>query len=94
MEIRKGERKFFFGFSNAAIPQPILIKTEPLEVPEEETADGLGANDDGCVVVKVTRAAKPLPKAFIKQENEDENDVDVFHGFSLQELPHGQIGGI
>ena len=81
----------FFGFSNADIPQPILIKTEPLEVPEEGTADGLGADDDECVVVKVTRAAKPLPKAFIKQEKEDENDVDIFHGFSLQELPHGQL---
>ena len=77
----------FFGFSNADIPQPILIKTEPLEVPEEGTADGLGADDDECVVVKVTRAAKPLPKAFIKKEKEDENDVDIFHGFSLQELP-------
>ena len=29
----------FFGFSNADIPQPILIKTEPLEVPEEGTVD-------------------------------------------------------
>ena len=77
----------FFGFSNADIPQPILIKTEPLEVPEEGTADGICADDDECVVVKVTRAAKPLPKAFIKKEKEDENDVDIFHGFSLQELP-------
>ena len=34
VEIRKGARKFFFEFSNAAIPQPILIKTEPFEVHE------------------------------------------------------------
>jgi len=81
----------FFGFSNADIPQPILIKTEPLEVPEEGTEGildgGDGGDDDECVVVKVTRAAKPLPQAFIKMEKEDENDVDIFHGFSLQELP-------
>ena len=57
----------FFGFSNADIPQPILIKTEPMEVPEggmegilEEGGDV--DDDDECVVVKVTRAAKPLPQ--------------------------------
>jgi len=82
----------FFGFSNADIPQPILIKTEPMEVPEggmegilEEGGDV--DDDDECVVVKVTRAAKPLPQQFIKMEKEDEDDVDIFHGFNLQDLP-------
>merc|ERR1719234_2190638 len=80
----------FFGFSNADIPQPILIKTEPLEVSEEGIVDGGLGDDDGdeddeCVVVKVSRAAAPLAQVLIKKEKEDENDVDIFHGFSLQE---------
>merc|ERR1719234_2393550 len=62
----------FFGFSNADIPQPILIKTEPLEVSEEGIVDGGLGDDDGdddeCVVVKVTRAAAPLPQVLIKKE--------------------------
>ena len=67
----------FFGFSNSDIPQPILIKTEPVE-------DG----DSGdCVVVEVTKASKPLPAIQIKKEKEDFNDLDTFHGFSAADLP-------
>ena len=65
----------FFGFSNADIPQPILIKTEPMEVPEGGVSgvleEGGDVDDDECVVVKVTRAAKPLPQQFIKMEKEE-----------------------
>ena len=67
----------FFGFSNCDIPQPIVIKTEPVE--EGDTMD--------CVVVKVTKAAKPLPATLIKKEKEDDDDIDTFHGFSLADLP-------
>ena len=67
----------FFGFSNSDIPQPIVIKTEPVE-------DG---DDDDCVVVNVTKAAKPLPLVMIKKEKEDDDDIDSFHGFSLDDLP-------
>ena len=67
----------FFGFSNADIPRPIEIKTEPVE------DDG----DDECMVVKVTRAAVPLPQVLVKKEVEDEDDIDIFHGWSLQDLP-------
>ena len=67
----------FFGFSNSDIPQPILIKTEPVE-------DG---DSDDCVVVEVTKASKPLPAIQIKKEKEDDDDLDTFHGFSLADLP-------
>ena len=67
----------FFGFSNSDIPQPIVIKTEPIE-------DG---GDDDCVVVNVTKAPKPIPLVMIKKEKEDDDDIDTFHGFSLDDLP-------
>ena len=66
----------FCGFSNADIPRPIVIKEELVEEDEEEV-----------VVVKVTRAAVPLPQLLIKKEREDEDDIDIFHGFSLDDLP-------
>lgn len=68
----------FFGFSNCDIPQPIVIKTEPVE-------DG---DSEDCLVVKVTKATKPLPAIhIIKKEIEDYDDLDTFHGFSLADLP-------
>ena len=67
----------FFGFSNSDIPQPILIKTEPVE-------DG---DSEDCEVVGVTKASKPLPLILIKKEKEDDDDLDSFHGFSLADLP-------
>ena len=67
----------FFGFSNSDIPQPIVIKTEPVE-------DG----DSGdCVVVEVTKASRPLPAIQIKKEKEGDDDFDTFHGFSAADLP-------
>ena len=71
------EEEPFFGFSNADIPRPIEIKTEPVEE----------NGDDECMVVKVTRAAVPLPQVLVKKEVEDEDDIDIFHGWSLQDLP-------
>ena len=68
----------FFGFSNADIPQPIMIKAEPLDE---------GAEDDEVQIVMVTRAAQPLPPAFIKMEREDDDDVDIFYGFGDEDLP-------
>ena len=67
----------FFGFSNSDIPQPILIKSEPVE-------DG---DSEDCEVVGVTKASKPLPLILIKKEKEDDDDLDSFHGFSLADLP-------
>ena len=67
----------FFGFSNSDIPQPILIKTEPVE-------DG---DSEDCEVVEVTKASNPLPTMMIKKENEDSDDLDTFHGFSTGDLP-------
>ena len=67
----------FFGFSNSDIPQPILIKTEPVE-------DG---DSEDCEVVEVTKASKPLPAILIKKEKEDDDDLDSFHGFSMADLP-------
>jgi len=70
----------FFGFSNADIPQPIVIKTEPVE--------GLSdADDDECVIVNVTKATVPLPAIIVKREKEDNDDPDIFYGFSLEDLP-------
>jgi hypothetical protein len=68
----------FFGFSNADIPRPIEIKTEPVE---EDNGD------EDCRIVSVCRASKPLPQALIKKEREDEDDIDIFHGFTLTDLP-------
>ena len=67
----------FFGFNNTDIPQPILIKTEPVE--DEDSED--------CEVVEVTKASKPLPAIMIKKEKEDLDDLDTFHGFSTSDLP-------
>ena len=76
-KIEEEDESPFYGFSNCDIPQPIVIKTEPLE--EGDTVD--------CVVVKVTKAAKPLPATLIKKEKENNDDIDTFHGFSLADLP-------
>ena len=54
----------FFGFSNSDIPQPIIIKTEPLEEGGEE-----------CVVVEVTKASKHLSPLKIKKEKLDDDDL-------------------
>jgi len=70
----------FFGFSNADIPQPIVIKTEPIEGISD-------AEDDECVIVNVTKAAVPLPSVIVKKEKEDDDDPDIFYGFSLDDLP-------
>ena len=51
----------FFGFSNSDIPQPIVIKTEPVE-----SCGGDG--DDDCLIVNVTKASKPLPMTMIRKE--------------------------
>lgn len=66
----------FFGFSNSDIPQPIIIKTEPVE-----------EGGDDCVVVEVSKASKPLAPLKIKKEKLDDDDLDTFHGFSLDDLP-------
>ena len=77
-EETRPESPEFFGFSNCDIPQPIVIKTEPVE-------DG---DSEDCVVVEVTKASKPLPAIqIIKKEIEDWDDFDTFHGFSLADLP-------
>ena len=55
----------FFGFSNADIPQPIVIKTEPVEGISD-------AEDDECVIVNVTKATVPLPSVMVKKEKEDD----------------------
>jgi len=68
----------FFGFTNSDIPQPIIIKTESIEGTEDE---------EECTIVRVTKASVPLPALVIKKEKEDENDLEVFHGFSLDDLP-------
>jgi len=70
----------FFGFSNADIPQPIVIKTEPIEGISD-------AEDDECIIVNVTKAAVPLPSIIVKKEKEDDDDPDIFYGFSLDDLP-------
>jgi len=70
----------FFGFSNADIPQPIVIKTEPVEGISD-------AEDDECVIVNVTKASVPLPSVIVKKEKEDDDDPDIFHGFSITDLP-------
>ena len=69
----------FFGFSNSDIPQPIVIKTEPVE-----------EGSDECIIVEVSKAAKPLamsPSKIKKEKLEDDDDMDTFHGFSLDDLP-------
>ena len=68
----------FFGFTNSDIPQPIIIKTESIEGTEDE---------EECTIVSVTKASIPLPALVIKKEKEDDNDLEVFHGFSLDDLP-------
>jgi len=70
----------FFGFSNADIPQPIVIKTEPVEGISD-------AEDDDCVIVNVTKATVPLPSVIVKKEKEDDDDLDTFYGFSVNDLP-------
>jgi len=70
----------FFGFSNADIPQPIVIKTEPVEGISD-------AEDDECIIVNVTKAAVPLPPVIVKKEKEDDDDLDIFYGFSIDDLP-------
>ena len=67
----------FFGFTNADIPQPIVIKTEPVGETEEE---------EDCLVVSVSKGAAP---AVIKTEKVEDDDlgVDTFHGFSVEDLP-------
>jgi len=70
----------FFGFSNADIPQPIVIKTEPVEGISD-------AEDDECVIVNVTKATVPLPSVIVKKEKEDDDDPDIFYGFSITDLP-------
>ena len=70
----------FFGFSNADIPQPIVIKTEPVEGISD-------AEDDECVIVNVTKAKVPLPSVIVKKEKEDDDDPDIFYGFSITDLP-------
>jgi len=70
----------FFGFSNSDIPQPIVIKTEPVEGISD-------AEDDECVIVNVTKAAVPLPQIIVKKEKEDDDDLDIFYGFSFDDLP-------
>ena len=76
-KVEEDDESPFFGFSNSDIPQPILIKTEPVE-------DG---DSEDCVVVEVTKASKPLPAIQIKKEKEDYDDLDTFHGFSSSDLP-------
>ena len=78
---RRGEKRQhdsddeeFFGFTNSDIPQPIIIKTEPVEEGGED-----------CVIVEVSKAAKPLSPTKIKKEKFD--DDDTFHGFSMDDLP-------
>ena len=67
----------FFGFTNADIPQPIVIKTEPVGETEEE---------EDCLVVSVSKGAAP---AVIKTEKVEDDDlgVDTFHGFGVEDLP-------
>jgi len=71
----------FFGFSNSDIPQPIVIKTEPMD----GTCDA--DDDDECVIVKVSKASAPLPAVHVKKEKEDDDDLEIFHGFSLDNIP-------
>ena len=75
VEVNRPDSPEFFGFSNADIPQPIVIKTEPVED---------AVDDDDCVVVEVSKGAKPI---IIKKEKEDFDDMDTFHGFSLEDIP-------
>ena len=67
----------FFGFTNDDIPQPIVIKTEPVGETESE---------EDCLVVSVSKGLAPV---VIKTEKVEEDDleVDTFHGFSVEDLP-------
>lgn len=76
-KVEEDDESPFFGFNNSDIPQPIVIKTEPVE-------DG---DSEDCVVVEVTKSSKPLPAIQIKKEKEDYDELDTFHGFSLADLP-------
>jgi len=76
-KVEEDDESPFFGFNNSDIPQPIVIKTEPVE-------DG---DSEDCVVVEVTKASEPLPVIKIKKEKEDYDHDDTFHGFSLADLP-------
>ena len=76
-KVEEDDESPFFGFNNSDIPQPIVIKTEPVE----------GGVSEDCVVIEVTKASKPLPAIQIKKEKEDYDDLDTFHGFSLADLP-------
>ena len=77
-EVEERPESPFFGFTNADIPQPIVIKTEPVGENEEEKED--------CLVVSVSKGAAP---AVIKTEKVEDDDleVDTFHGFSMEDLP-------
>ena len=66
----------FFGFSNSDIPQPIVIKTEPVSE----------AGDEECVVVSVSKAPAPTVVKTEKVEDDD-MEVDTFHGFGSDDLP-------
>ena len=68
----------FFGFTNSDIPQPIVIKTEPVG----------DADDEECLVVSVSKGPAPVP-AIVKTEKveDDDMEVDTFHGFSMDDLP-------
>lgn len=71
----------FYGFCNADIPQPIVIKTEPV--------DGNDDSDD-VVIVEVRKASKPA-EFFIKKEilddDDDEEEENAFHGFAPADIP-------
>jgi len=66
----------FFGFTNSDIPQPIVIKTEPVG----------DMNDEECVVVSVSKGTAP-PVIKTEKIEDDDLELDTFHGFSLEDLP-------
>ena len=68
----------FFGFTNADIPQPIVIKTEPVGENEEE---------EDCLVVSVSKGVAPALIKTEKVEVDDDMEVDTFHGFCQEDLP-------
>ena len=69
----------FFGFTNDDIPQPIVIKTEPV---------GDNDQEEDCLVVSVSKGAAPALIKTEKVEVEDDDlGVETFHGFGSEDLP-------